>query len=127
MTVEPDLAAITEALFASAEKGDWHTFRSFFSSTAMLRQNVGHAASIDAAIPGLASLTANGTLLRYENVRRFVGDRHVTELHDAVFNKPDGTEVRIDICVVLQFDDAGLIERADEYLDAGAATALFAR
>jgi len=127
MTTSLDLGAVAEELFASAERGDWARFRSLCSADAVLCQNVGVAAPIDDALPGLQALTANGTLLRYENVRRFVGPQHVTELHDAVFTKPDGTEVRIDICVVLQFDEDGRITRANEYLDANAAKPLFAR
>lgn len=73
----------------------------------------------------LPSYTADGTTLRYENVRRVRGESSVTEMHDAVFTKPDGLVIRIDICVVAQFDADGKITRTDEYLDSAAAAALF--
>ena len=120
-----DLDAITSRTFAAAEAKDWATFRSAFADDAVLAQNVGREQSIEAAMIGLPRLTADGTTLRYENVRRIVAERAVTEMHDAVFIKPDGAVVRIDICVVFRFNDDGLIVRADEYLDAAAAKPLF--
>lgn len=120
-----DLGAAVEALFASAERGDWTHFRAMFSDNAVLRQNIGPALPIDQALPGLRSFTDTGMTLQYQNQRRHIGADHVTEMHDAVFTKQDGTEVRIDICVVMQFDEQGLIVRADEYLNAASAQALF--
>lgn len=115
MTV--DLDATTDKLFRSAEAGDWASFSALFAPDAVMAQNVGVEQPLADALPGLQHLTADGTTLRYENVRRFIGDNVVTELHDAVFTKPDGQVVRIDICVVIQFDDSGLVVRSDEYLD----------
>lgn len=125
MTAQPDLDLVTATLFAHAEKGQWDSFRSMFTADAVLAQNVGKPASIDKALPGLRSFTDGGMTLRYDNVRRFVGTAHVTEIHDAVFTRADGAEVRLDICVVLHFNADGLVERADEYLDSAAAAALF--
>jgi len=120
-----DLNATTEKLFRSAEVGDWETFASLFAGDAVMAQNVGREQPFAEALVGLRRLTDDGTTLRYDNVRRFVADRSVTELHDAIFTKPDGREVRIDVCVVIQFDDDGLIVRSDEYLDSRAAQPLF--
>jgi len=120
-----DLNELTDAVFACAEANDWGGFRAAFADEAVLAQNVGIEQPIDAALETLPLLTADGTTLKYENVRRVLGDNAVTEMHDAVFTKTDGREVRLDICVVLQFDDTGKITRADEYLDSAAATALF--
>lgn len=125
MSTAPDLDAITETLFACAERGDWVGFRSRFRDDAVLAQNVARPLPIDEALPGLRAFTDNGLELRYENARRFTGADHVTELHDAVFTRPNGREIRVNICVVLQFDEQGQIIRADEYLDSGAAAALF--
>ena len=72
----------------------------------------------------LPLFTADGTTLRYENARRVSGPDNVTEIHDAVFTKPDGRIVRIDICVVVQFNNDGKIIRVDEYLDSAAAAGL---
>lgn len=121
-----DLDAIVTRTFAAAEANDWATFRAAFAADAVLRQNVGRAQPIDAAMVSLPRLTADGTTLRYENVCRVVAERAVTEMHDAVFTKPDGSVVRIDICVVFEFNADGLIVRAHEYLDSAAAEPLFA-
>ena len=118
--------SLVDDLFGAAEAGDWAAFRNAFADDAVLKQNVGPEQAIDEAMETLPLFTADGTTLKYENVRRVHGDTSVTEMHDAVFTKPDGREIRLDICVVMQFDDAGKITRADEYLDSAAAAALFA-
>lgn len=120
----PDLGALTEQVFRSAEAGDWERFASFFGPEARIRQNVGREQSVAESLVTLPRLTADGTTLRYDNARRLVGESSVTEMHDAVFTKPDGRVISLDICVVIQFDDAGLITRVDEYLDSRAAAAL---
>ena len=122
---EVDLDAILTDVFSAAEAGDWDRFASHFADGAVLCQNVGREQTVAEALPGLAAFTADGTALRYQNVRRLVGADHATELHDAVFTKPDGRQIRIDICVVMQFDADGKIRRVDEYLDSAAATGLF--
>ncbi len=123
----PALEETMSAVFACAERGDWTGFRAHFSADAVIRQNVvGRDVPIDEAVPGLARLTADGTTLRYDNPRRVVGTDSATEIHDVVFTRPDGHEIRLDICVVMWFNDQGQITRADEYLDSQAAAALFA-
>lgn len=123
---EPDIEQIVVDLFAAAERGDWDAFRAAFTPDARLRQNIGADHSIDDAMLALPRLTDDGTTLQYQNARRAVAPNVVTEMHDAVFTKPDGREVRIDICVVVELNDDGLIVRADEYLDSDAAAQLFA-
>ncbi len=113
-----------DKIFAAAEAGDWTTFRAAFADDAVLKQNVGAEQQIDIALKYLPLLTADGTTLEYQNVRRVSGDSSITEIHDAVFTKPDGRVIRIDICVVMQFNDDGKIIRADEYLDSAAAAGL---
>lgn len=117
--------AVLDALFAAAEAGEWATFRSMFADDGVLKQNVGPEQPIDQAMTTLPLFTADGTTLKYENIRRVGGEDSITEIHDAVFTKPDGRVVRIDICVVIQFNTEGKIVRADEYLDSAAAAALF--
>ena len=116
--------AALDQIFAAAEVGDWATFRSMFADDALLKQNVGPQQSIDEAMKTLPLFTADGTTLRYENARRVSGPDNVTEIHDAVFTKPDGRIMRIDICVVVQFNNDGKIIRVDEYLDSAAAAGL---
>jgi ketosteroid isomerase-like protein len=110
--------------FAAAEASDWVMFRSMFADDAVLKQNVGPEQPIDQAMKTLPLFAADGTTLRYENIRRIRGESSITEIHDAVFTKPDGRVVRIDICVVAQFNNDGKIIRVDEYLDSAAAAGL---
>lgn len=119
-----DLDAVLDRTFGAAEANDWDTFRAGFADDAVLRQNVGVEQSIEQAMTTLPLFTADGTTLRYENIRRVSGSSSITEMHDAVFTKPSGREIRIDICVVVQFGDDALITRVDEYLDSAAAAAL---
>ena len=119
-----DLDDIVSRTFGAAEVGDWATFRSMFADDAVLSQNVGVEQTIEEAMTMLPRYTADGATLKYENVRRVQGELSVTEMHDAVFTKPDGRVVRIDICVVIQFNADGKITRTDEYLDSAAAAAL---
>lgn len=120
-----DLEALLDQTFRSAEANDWVAFRSMFADDAVMRQNVGREETVDDALKTLPRFSADGTTLKYENVRRVIGPDSVTEMHDAVFTKPDGRVVRIDICVVAQFNDQGKIIRTDEYLDSAAAAPLF--
>ena len=119
-----DLEAVLDQTFAAAEAGDWAGFRAMFADDAVISQNIGGAQTIDEAMQTLPLFTADGTSLKYENVRRVRGASSITEMHDAVFTKPDGREVRIDICVVAQFDADGKISRTDEYLDSASARGL---
>ncbi len=122
-----DLGHTVDKLFEAAECNDWTAFAAHFAPGAVLYQNVtGEAVPIEQAIPGLAALVSGGTTLRYENVRRLVGECTVTEFHDAVFTRANGRVVIADICVTLQFDNQGRITRADEYLDSRAVAGLLA-
>ncbi len=123
-TLDETLDDRLDRTFAAAEAGDWATFRAAFADDAVLKQNVGPEQSIDEALKYLTRLTADGTVLKYDNVRRVRGESSITEMHDAVFTTPDGRVIRIDLCVVMQFNDDGKIVRADEYLDSAAAAGL---
>jgi len=107
-----DLDAVLDATFGAAEANDWATFRSMFVDDAVMVQNVGRAQSIDESMVTLPAFTADGTTLKYENVRRVRGPLSITEMHDAVFTKPDGRQIRIDICVVVQFNRDGCLEES---------------
>lgn len=116
--------SVLDRVFGAVEAGDWATWRSAFADHAVLGQNVAPDVAVDDAMKMLPLMFADGTSVRYENVRRVSGPDSVTEMHDAVFTKPDGRVVRVDICAVMQFDDHGKIVRGDEYLDSAAAADL---
>ncbi len=115
---------VLDQLFGAVEAGDWATWRAAFADDAVLGQNVAPDVSVDEAMKMLPMMFADGTTVRYESVRRVSGPDNVTEMHDAVFTKPDGRVVRIDVCVVMQFNGEGKITRGDEYLDSAAASGL---
>lgn len=115
---------VLDQVFGAVEAGDWATWRSAFADDAVLGQNVMPDVSVDDAMQMLPLMFADGTTVRYENIRRVSGPDSVTEMHDAVFTKPDGRVVRIDICAVMQFNADGKIIRGDEYLDSAAAAGL---
>ncbi len=116
--------SVLEQVFRAVEAGDWSTWRSAFADDAVLGQNVAPDVSVDDAMKMLPMMFADGTTVRYENIRRVSGPDSATEMHDAVFTKPDGRTVRIDVCVVMQFNGEGKIIRGDEYLDSAAAQGL---
>ncbi|MEO1058197.1 MAG: nuclear transport factor 2 family protein [Actinomycetota bacterium] len=116
--------AALDRVFDAVQAGDWSSWRSEFADDAVLGQNVAPDISVDDAVKMMPLMFADGTTVRYENVRRVSGHDSVTEMHDAVFTRPDGRVARIDVCVVMQFDDQGKIVRGDEYLDSVAAAAL---
>ena len=116
--------SVLERVFGAVETGDWATWRSAFADDATLGQNVAPDVSVDDAMKMLPLLFADGTTVRYENIRRVSGPDSATEMHDAVFTKPDGRVVRTQICAVMQFNDDGKIIRGDEFLDSVAAADL---
>jgi len=119
-----DLSQRADQLFAAAEAQDWATFRAGFADDAVIARNVGGAESIDDAMKTIPLLTRDGSTLRYENARRLVGERSVTEMHDVVLTKPDGDRRCLDVCVVVEFNDDGQVVRIDEYFDAAQARAM---
>ena len=58
-------------------------------------------------------------------VRRSVGDGFVVEQHVVALTRPDGKSATTDVCVVLRFDDDGLITRLDEYADSAVFASLY--
>lgn len=116
--------SVLDETTAAIERGDWAAFQAAFTDDAVLKSNLGPEQHIDEAMKTMPLLTAGGTTVRFENVRRFFGPNSATEMHDAVFTKPDGQVVRIDICLVVQFNDDGKVIRSDEYMDSAAAAGL---
>ena len=120
-----DLAARTEEFFSAITRGDWEGAIQQVRPHARAVQNVSgqetNARDLLASMRGLVeSLDSFG----YENPRRIVGTGAVVEQHDVCMRRKDGKEVRIDVCVILRFDEEGFIVRVDEYLDSAAAAAL---
>jgi ketosteroid isomerase-like protein len=66
----------------------------------------------------------DGVSVKYSDVRRSVGDGFVVEQHVVTLTRPDGKSASTDVCVVLRFDDDGMITRLDEYVDSAVFAAL---
>ena len=74
----------------------------------------------------IEGLKRDGVIVEYSDVRRSVGVRFVVEQHIVRLTRPDGVSASTDVCVVVHFDDTGLIIGPHEYVDTAAFVALFA-
>lgn len=115
-----DLEARINQFFQLATAQDWEGFEQMFAPDARAKQSIGEESDIPTLMLTLKGISDAGITTGYENVRRVVGDSAVVEQHDVRLTRPDGVEVVVDICVVAQFDEAGLIARIDEYFDSAA-------
>ena len=115
----------TEAFFASIVQGDWDAAKEKIHPSASAVQNVaGEETNARQLLDSMRLLVESLDGLAYENVRRVVGPDAVAEQHDVCTRRKDGTEVRLDVCIILRFDGDGRIVRIDEYFDSAAASRL---
>lgn len=82
-----------------------------------LKQNNGPDNDVDTAAAGLRAMAEARLKIAYSDIRRTVADHVVTEQHVVTMTRPDGVSASSDVCVVIRFDDHGLVTRLDEYLD----------
>jgi ketosteroid isomerase-like protein len=127
MADDLDLEHLTATFFRVGEARDWDTWTAMFAPTAVVQQNGGPETGVPGTVANLQRMFAAGVTFGYERQRRIVGDRAVVEQHDVRMRREGHGEVVLDVCVVLRFDDDGLITRLDEYFDSAAAAPLFAR
>ncbi|MDG2333813.1 MAG: nuclear transport factor 2 family protein [Myxococcota bacterium] len=122
---QPDLEKRTEAFFSAITLGDWQAAADQIHPEAVAIQNiVGKETDARELLQSMRGMVESLDSLRYENVRRVVGNDAVVEQHDVCMTRKDGLEVRLDVCIILGFDPAGIIIRIDEYLDSAAAARL---
>jgi len=113
-----DLEARAEEAFRRAAAQDGDGFAAMFASEARIKQNFGEEMDLATALGWVHGLWDAGIRSSYENVRRVVGADVVVEQHLVRLTRAsDGLEVESDVCVVMRFDEAGLIVRIDEYAD----------
>jgi ketosteroid isomerase-like protein len=113
-----DLVALVEEVFKRASAQDGDGFAAMFAKSARVKQNFGEEMDLATTLGWLHALWDAGISSTYENVRRVVGADAVVEQHDVrLTRRSDGLELVSDVCVVIRFDDAGLITRIDEYAD----------
>lgn len=121
-----DLAAQTGDLFDRFAAQDSGGVAALCAPGFLARQNNGPENDVETMLTGLGEmLWTPGVETAYSAVRRVVADRAVTEQHVVTLTRPDGVNAASDVCVVLRFDDDGLITRLDEYVDTAAFAPLF--
>ena len=97
----------------------------FFRPDAQVRRNGNPEHGIDGLFTMIEGLKRDGVTVQYSDVRRSVGDRFVVEQHAVRLTRPDGVSASTEVCVVVDFDDAGLITGLHEYFDTVAMAALY--
>lgn len=121
-----DLAARTSDLVEKFAAQDGEGVAAMCASGFLVKQNNGPESDVETLLAGLNEmLWARGVATVYSDVRRVGADSAVTEQHVVTLTRPDGVAASSDVCVVLRFDDDGLITRLDEYLDMTAFAPLF--
>lgn len=121
-----DLDARTSDLFDKFAAQDGEGVAAMCAPGFLVKQNNGPESDVETLLAGLNEmLWAQGVATAYSEVRRVVADSTVTEQHLVTLTRPDGVAASSDVCVVLRFDDDGLITRLDEYLDMAAFAPLF--
>lgn len=121
-----DLDAITARFFTLAAAGDTSGLAAMCAPGCRVKQNIGDEGGVDVLVGIVDGAAALGLTVSYSDIRRVVADHAVTEQHLVTIAKADGSTVSSDVCVVLRFDDAGLITRLDEYVDSAALAPAFA-
>jgi len=104
----------------------WEALARLCASDAVFSQN-GKETDLDGMLAMVHGITGSGIGYEYGDVRRTVAaaERTVVEQHHVTMRRGDGVEANADVCVVLTFDDAGMIVRLDEYVDTAAFAPLF--
>lgn len=113
-----DLGGQMDELFGAFSAQDTERLRAVTAPGFRASRNGGPAVDMDTLLAGLAAtMWGFGLTGTYSDIRRVLGDHAVAEQHLVTMARPDGVSVDIDVCVVVLFDDAGLVTRLDEYAD----------
>jgi hypothetical protein len=121
-----DLAERTGQLFAIFESQEFEGLESLVAPGIKTKQNSNPELDLNGFLAFVQGFKNDGVSVTYSDVRRSVGDGFVVEQHVVTLTRPDGKSASTDVCVVLRFDDDGLITRLDEYLDHAAFASLYA-
>ena len=119
-----DLAERTAQLFAIFESQEFDGLEALLAPGAKMKQNGNPEHDIEGLMAFIQGFKNDGVAVKYSDVRRSVGEGFVVEQHVVTLTRPDGKSATTDVCVVLRFDDDGLITRLDEYSDSAAFAAL---
>jgi hypothetical protein len=119
-----DIAARTSQLFEIFESQEFDGLESLLAADAKMKQNGNPEHGVAGLMAFVKGLKHDGVSVKYSDVRRSVGEGFVVEQHVVTLTRPDGKSASTDVCVVLRFDDLGLITRLDEYADSAVFAAL---
>ena len=120
-----DLDTRTAELFEHFSTQEFAGLADLFAPDAQVKQNGNPEHGIAGLFTMIEGLKRDGVTVQYSDVRRSVGDRFVVEQHAVRLTRPDGVSASTEVCVVVDFDDAGLIIGLHEYFDTAAMAALY--
>jgi ketosteroid isomerase-like protein len=120
-----DLDALTDRFFVLSAAADGDGVVAMCADDGRFKQNFGEEGGVDTLRALVEGTGAAGIAVAYSDVRRLVTESAVTEQHTVTLTRTDGVQVASDVCVVLRFDDRGLITRLDEYVDTAAFAPIF--
>ncbi len=120
-----DLAARTSQLFAIFESQEFDGLEALLAPDARIKQNGNPEHDIAGLLAFVQGVKHEGVSVQYSDVRRSVGEGFVVEQHVVTLTRPDAKSASTDVCVVLRFDDDGLITRVDEYADSAVFATLY--
>ncbi len=112
-----DIAERTSRLFEIFESQEFDGLDALLAADVKMKQNGNPEHDMAGLLAFVQGLKNEGVGVRYSDVRRSVGDDFVVEQHVVTLTRPDGKSASTDVCVVVRFDDLGLITRLDEYVD----------
>jgi len=121
-----DIAERCEQFFRYSAAHAWEDLATLCAPDVVFARN-GVETDLDGMLAMVHGITGSGIEYRYGNVRRMTADdgRSVVEQHHVTMHRGDGVDADADVCVVMNFDDDGLITRLDEYVDTAAFAPLF--
>ena len=119
-----DLEALTAELFAHFSSRTPDGLSDLFAPGARVQQNGNPEHGIDGLLTMIQGLKRDGVTVEYSDIRRSMGERFVVEQHLVRLTRPDGVSASTDVCVMLHFDEQGLITGLHEYVDTAALSPL---
>jgi ketosteroid isomerase-like protein len=112
-----DVAEQTDRYLRLLESGDADEVTTMCADSFVFGKNNDAELDLTGFREHLARIYALGISVTYEAVRRVVATDAVVDEHIARMRHQDGREATGAACVVLRFDDDGIILRLDEYID----------
>jgi hypothetical protein len=115
-----DLGQQMDTVNGYAMRQEWDHWFACFGADATLWQNFGGTSTAAAAV---ARFRAMGIQVGYSNVKRIVTGNTLVEQHDTTITL-GAKSVTTPMCLIVEFDDAGLITSVAEYADSAVFAAL---